>query len=180
MRWRQKIAMNALTLLILASSVITGILLHEQLVPRIGTIHSQERFFYQNVAVKMIQNHPFLGVGYHQFASQINDYLPEKSSYASCVHNIFLLIASETGLLSLAGFLCWAGLLIYRGWRFRNSSPETALLWSLFIAFLFIGCCDYYLIFMQQGRLLFFGLAGLLARFGCTENDQNKQLAKTV
>lgn len=166
MRWRQKIAIRSVCLLIAASSVIVGILLHEQIYSRGGVVNynkvsrlsDQERLFYQDIAIKMIKQHPFVGVGYAQFTSQAPNYLPlgidtSRINYL-CVHNIFLVIAAEMGFISLAFFLCWVGLLIWCGWSIDTSS-KTLLLWSAFIGFLFIGCCDCYSITFQQGKLLF-------------------------
>ena len=186
MRWRQKIFVRSVAILILLSTAIVGILLHEQICSRGGVVNYNqtarqsdlERLFYQDVAINMIQKHPFWGVGYGQFAAQASNYLPPAIAFTpinfSCVHNIFFLIAAEMGLISLAFFLCWVGLMLWCGWRSTDSSAETALLWCLFISFLFIGCCDYYPIVFQQGKLLFFGIAGLLARFGCFEKKSNQ------
>jgi len=184
LRWRQKISIQSVATLILVCTTIVGILLHEQIYSRGGIVNYNEtarqsdleRLFYQDIALKMIRQHPFLGVGFGQFASQSSNYLSPELDLSqikfSCVHNIFLLIAAEMGLFSLAIFLCWVGIMIWCGWRATDYLIETALLWSLFIGFLFIGCCDYYPIVFQQGKLLFFGLAGLLARFGCFEKKQ--------
>ena len=181
---RQKSSIRSVAILILVSLTIVGILLHEQIYTRGGVVNynqtsrgaDQERIYYQDIAIKMIKQHPFLGVGYGQFSIQAPEYLPPGSDLSqrnfSTVHNIFLLIAAEMGLFSLACFFCWVGLLIWGGWRVIDPSPETALLFSAFLGFLFIGCCDYYPLVFQQGKLLFFGIAGLLARCGCFEKKQ--------
>ncbi len=186
MHSRRKIFVRSVAILILVSGTIVGTLLHEQIHYRGGVVNYNEtsrqsdleRLFYQDIAFKMIRQHPFLGVGYGQFAAQASHYLPPEIDHSkinfSCAHNIFLLIAAEMGLFSLAFFLCWIGLMIWCGWRSQDASAEIALLWSLFIGFLFIGCCDYYPINFQQGKLLFFGIAGLLARFGCFEKKQTQ------
>jgi len=181
---RQKVFMRSIVVLSLASGSIVGTLLHEQIYSRGGLVNynqtsrqsDQERLIYQKVAIKMIQKHPVFGIGYEQFSSRTIDYLPKGTNLSKihvyCVHNIFLLIASEMGLLSMGFFIFWVGLLVWRGLRANDSSLELALLWSIFIGFLFIGCCDYYPIVFQQGKLLFFGIAGLLARFGCIERKE--------
>jgi O-antigen ligase len=190
MRCRKKIAVQSVAILIVVSSAIVGILLHEQIYSRGGVVNynhvsrssDQERLFYQDIAFKMIRQHPFLGVGYGQFASQAAPFIPPGTDLSkisfSYVHNIFLLVATEMGLFSLAIFFLWAIMMVRCGWRSFDASPETALLWSIFIGFLFIGCCDYYPIVLQQGKILFFGIAGLLARFGCFEK-KTKTVAVT-
>jgi O-antigen ligase len=116
----------------------------------------------------MIQKHPITGVGYQQFGMNSLSYLNQAPGMT---HNIFLLIAAETGLISLLAFLGWIGLIFWAAWR-SAPLPETGLLFAAFIGFLFIGCCDFYPIFFQQGKLLFFGTAGLLARFACFSRKQ--------
>lgn len=132
----------------------------------IAAASDTERFSFQRIALKLLADHPLRGVGFEQFgfrAAPLDPnglYLMTKGT----VHNIYLLIAVEMGIFALGIFLCWIGQILWNGFRNRTSF-EVKILLSLFLAFLFIGCCDFYLIFSQQGRLLLFSTAGLLARF---------------
>ncbi|MBF8262621.1 MAG: hypothetical protein HW387_286 [Parachlamydiales bacterium] len=178
MRLRQPIEMRAILSLILCSGLIVGTLLSEQIFHRGGIVNytsqarnsDQVRTFYQNIAVRMIEKHPIIGVGYGQFSLRAPSYLPEdvdpSQETSTSVHNIFLLLAAEIGLPAMILFLCWIGWILWAAWRAQEHLAETGLLASALIAFLFIGCCDLYPIFFQQGKLLFFGIAGCLARFG--------------
>ena len=173
MRYRQQINIQSCAILAIISCSIVGILLHEQILFRGGVVNStsisrasnQVRLDYQKIAVQLIQKHPLMGVGYQQFEISVTSKLNDKNQSPIIAHNIFLLIAAETGLISLFAFLGWLGLLFWAAWR---SAPlaETGLLFAALIGILFIGCCDFYPIFSQQGKLLLFGTAGLLARFG--------------
>jgi O-antigen ligase len=175
MRWQNKINVKGVVSLILVSCAIIGALLYEPILSRGGIVNStqlsrasnSDRIFYQNVAFRMIEKHPFLGVGYGQFAMRLQPFLPssEKPSGTYTVHNVYLILAAENGLIALIAFLGWIAWIIIAAWRASPSLPETGLLLGILVGFLFICSCDFYPIFFQQGKLLFFGAAGLLARF---------------
>lgn len=182
MRLRCKIVLTGTLALIICSGSIVGVLLSRQILQRGGVVNTtelsrasdQERLYYQDIAMRMIEKHPLMGIGYGQFAIRMPSYLPQGAdpsieSGNTAVHNIFLLLATENGLPSLIIFLCWIGLILWSGWRTREHLAETGLLFSAWTALLFIGCCDLYPIFMQQGKLLFFGIAGCLGKFGFYE-----------
>ena len=61
---------------------------------------AQSRMVIWQGALKMIADNPLFGVGYAAFPSVITDYIPERKD----AHNMYLLIAGEMGLLSLAVF----------------------------------------------------------------------------
>ena len=178
MRFRQQISIRAAALLILISAMISGCLLTEQIAQRGGVVNyaslarssDQVRFFYQDLSIRMIKKHPLIGFGYQQYSESAASLLPPgtdlMTASKSVVHNIYLLIGAESGLLSLTAFLGWIALLIRSAWRSNALQIETGLLLAVFIGYLFIGGCDFYPIFFQQGKLLFFGCAGLLALFG--------------
>lgn len=170
-RLRNRQAIRSTLFLVCISGMLTATLFSEQYLHRGGVVNytntsrqsDQERLFYQSVALNMIQSHPFLGVGFGQFSLRAPAFLPkgvDPQSAISATHNIYLMIATETGLLSLFLFLSWAALLLSRS--FRSIERDTGLLFSLFVAFLFIGLFDFYPILFQQGKLLFFSIAGLL------------------
>jgi hypothetical protein len=164
---------------VIACSICLGsCLLYPQLHARGGIFNSNvnslgadtERVMYMKVALKMIEEHPLLGVGYnnfqihaHRFQEQFpNNYLHSK------VHNIYLLIASEAGLIGGGVFLCYLYSLLRASWRglrkstFSEEFQAKAFLTSLFLGLLLIGGCDFYFLENPQGSIPFFGIAGLL------------------
>lgn len=161
-------------LLAIALAVLTsGSLLFDQYLHRGGVLNynsvSREsdnlRIHYQNIAFEMIKDHPLTGVGYHQFAYHSSKYEPPDSPFSGVVsgaHNIYLFLAAETGLISLAAFLLFLATILWRAIRSPFTLPLASLL-AMFAALLFIGACDFYPISFQQGRLLLFVTAGLLA-----------------
>lgn len=162
-------------LLILISATLIGGLFSEQYLHRGGIVNytptarisDQERFYYQNIAERMIAARPLTGVGYGQFSIHAPSFGADPKN-TSATHNIYLILAAETGLLSLFAFLLWIGTL-FRG-SLRSGSTEVNLFFAIFCAFLFIGLCDFYPIAFHQGALLFFGSAGLLAAWSRTPN----------
>src|SRR3990167_444237 len=161
-----------LTYLIIFSFMLSAALLFQQYTERGGVVNYNAtakgadtvRHVYCDVAYKMIARNPALGVGFTQFSIHSPDYLPPEMAKDrnTTTHNIYLFLASETGLFSLSAFLLFIGSLLLASKKAQISS-YTASLIAIFVAFLFIGGCDFYLIFAQQGRLLFFSIAGLLA-----------------
>lgn len=164
---------RTLALMVGFSVLLSSILLHEQFLHRGGIVNYNQmvkdsdsiRIVHQKTALHIIQEHPILGVGYAQFSERSHSFLPENSPDFVRVtgpHNIYLMLASETGLISLGAFLFLIFGLI---WSFYKAPKtiEVAALSSIFLAFLFIGCCDLYFLIFQQGKLMFFLIAGLLA-----------------
>jgi len=126
----------------------------------------------------LIQQHPLTGVGLGSFIPAL---APLQSAlsiglYLQPVHNIFLLIVSETGLIGFALFL-WLLIRTYavaiKKIKQQNRfSKEYAFFLLLVTCCLFLGLFDHYLLTLQQGALLFALSMGLcFVRF---ENDSKE------
>lgn len=154
---------------IFLSVAISGVLLFEQYIYRGGVVNYNKvakgsdriRIDAQNTAFQIIEDHPFLGVGYQQFSRGAASYFPNEAKKTGA-HNIYLFLAGEMGLISLAIFVGFIATILLASLR-APFSPYMASSLSVFIAFLFIGMCDFYLILFQQGKLMLFFAAGLLA-----------------
>lgn len=154
---------------IAVSFALSAFLLSDQYLQRGGVVNyvplnqasDAIRIRAQNLSLEMIRDHPFLGVGFNEYTQAARQYLPQGKK-AELPHNVYLLIATETGLISLAAYL---GFLLTLFWRAARApfSLETASLLSILAAFLFIGCCDFTPYFLQPGRMTFFLAAALLA-----------------
>lgn len=165
-----KKAWSKLALLLIASALFCGVLLHEQFLERGGIINYNEfvgradrdRVHYQNVALTMVKAHPFLGVGLKQFPIEMHRYIEEGAAILQLqtVHNVYLLLAAETGLIGLSLFLAFIALTLWKLWR-CPPTLERAVLLSMWAFILWLGCCDHFLITTHHGRLLFFLTAGL-------------------
>ena len=85
------------------------------------------RAVYLDVGLKMIKSHPLFGVGPERVHDDFPRYYPERldTFYYGHLHNNFLQIAAERGLLCLAAFL-WFLVELYRSLlrRLRNSADD--------------------------------------------------------
>ena len=102
------------------------------------------------MAIQMAKDSPLIGQGLNNFTVKMDDYgiVAATTRFLQPVHNIYLLIFAETGLLGLIGF----GYLIVCA--FRSKRPAVLKL-SLF-TLLFLGLFDHYPLTIQQGLLLLF------------------------
>lgn len=113
-------------------------------------------------SLRMLSDSPLFGVGLHHFLVLLPDYYMSYSVLflLQPVHNIFLFVAAELGLLGFVLF-CWFLWQTYcRLWQYRSFVQTKALLFAL-SAVLLIGLTDHYWVTLQQGQLLFTLLLGI-------------------
>ncbi len=93
-------------------------------------------------AISMFRASPIIGNGLGNFLVRLPAHLVSRTIYfLQPVHNIYLLILSETGMIGLVIFL-W---LIWKALKKEKS----------FIFLLLLGLADHYFLTLQQGQLLF-------------------------
>jgi O-antigen ligase len=129
------------------------------------------RLAYGEIALDMIKNSVFLGIGQGNFTVVSQNYFSMLAPWVlQPVHNIYLLIAVETGIFGLASFLAFIFFIFKRARVEIKALADTNKLFLyslLFIAynFLFIGLFDHFLWDLQQGQLLFWVVLGIIAAF---------------
>lgn len=113
---------------------------------RLEEMSKNQRVAGVKIALEIIKTHPWLGVGLGQFTNSAALLLSNHDPrYIEPVHNIYLLIASELGLVGLALIvLCLAGL------RRRR----TLDCFALAVAIVTLGMLDHYLWTINSPRLL--------------------------
>jgi putative inorganic carbon (HCO3(-)) transporter len=82
----------------------------------VGTDNTSiQRLAYWRAGLKMIENHPLLGVGYYNFSPVYASHASDKlwHGVAQLPHNIFIQVGTDAGLIGLSIFL----MLIYRNLR---------------------------------------------------------------
>lgn len=113
-----------------------------------------------SAAVYLIRLHPF-GVGLGNFLPVLS-HLPADlypSNFVQPVHNIFLLITVETGVIGICFFLALL-FVTYRQLSCQRNRSAFSL--SVVLTLLLImGLFDHYLLTVQQGQLLFSAIIGL-------------------
>jgi putative inorganic carbon (HCO3(-)) transporter len=122
-------------------------------------------------ALAIIKDHPWVGIG-------LNNYMLVSPQYYAralapqipfVVHNAFLLIAAETGLVGLMAFLCLLASLLLRAWQIIDQAPNDTV-WiagvGIFCGFIALGLhsmTDYALLGSPQVFTQFWLLGGLAA-----------------
>jgi len=108
-------------------------------------------------AIKLWQQSPLIGVGLGNFLVELPKALTSRTIYfLQPVHNIYLLVLSETGVVGLVLFL----LLIGKGIRglvlgIREKKKQFFIFHFSFFILLLLGLVDHYPLTLQQGQLLF-------------------------
>ena len=143
------------------------------------------RFFYNFISSSMLKESPFLGIGLGNFVWGLQDFqgslraanliykldIPETKvvSYQAPswlyqpTHNVYLLIASEIGIFGLLIFLIFLGFLVYPLIKVFKENNLFFIFYFLFFIFLIIFLTDHFFWTLQQGRLMFWLLCGILA-----------------
>jgi putative inorganic carbon (hco3(-)) transporter len=77
------------------------------------------RLTLATLASRMIEDHPLLGLGLNNVSLSVPDYAgPEfDGTFVYTVHNKYLLVWSEAGILALLAFIWFLAATIRRGWR---------------------------------------------------------------
>jgi len=157
---------------VVGSFALIFCLFHQQIIHRGGIVNYNQlaqqsdsvRLTYQTIAFRMIEKKPLLGIGHQQFMMRTGEYLlpgQDASQFVGAAHNIYLIWAAETGLVSLLCFLALWAFVAWNGWVAR-SSPHVPCLLGILLGLLLIGCCDFYPLTFQSGRLMLFLVGGLL------------------
>ena len=117
-------------------------------------------------SIAMIKNNPVFGVGLNNFLVNLPSYQAPHASlfYLQPVHNIFLLVLSETGIVGLVFFI-WFLIKTFsriknhesriKGWPIIHNS-----LFIILSSILILGMFDHYFLTLQQGQLLFSFILG--------------------
>lgn len=133
---------------------------------------AQSRLPSMTGALAIIADYPLLGSGLNNYRNTIKIYDRTgeftESGVLPIVHNLFLLIAAETGLLGLGAFIWLLAALAWRGLRFLSTCPlnvETVVVAGLLAAGIHTilhNLVDFGLLGDLQLMYQFWFLAGLL------------------
>lgn len=102
-------------------------------------------------AVKIWQSSPLFGVGLGNFLVRLPEALPTRTIYfLQPVHNIYLLLLSEVGVVGLLFFV----------WFLQKAFRRPFSIWHVALSILLVlGLIDHYPLTLQQGQLLLTVLA---------------------
>lgn len=84
-----------------------------------------ERLAHWQSALAMWRDHPWLGVGFGNYAVAYSQYaLPKWPMALGHAHNYYLNVAAETGLLGLTAYLCLWGVVFCYVWRVLRAATD--------------------------------------------------------
>jgi len=112
-------------------------------------------------AITAFLQNPLAGIGLNNFINVLaaDKVLVGTSRFLQPVHNIFLLVLAETGLLGFIGLLGLLITAIISNFK-RKDQLSKVLLGNLFMI-IFLGFFDHYFLTLPQGQRLFFLILGL-------------------
>jgi len=123
-------------------------------------------------AIAIIQDYPLLGVGLNNYALLMPNYDPVSlADYGRpvFVHNIFLLIAAETGLVGFTAFMWLLASLFVQARRLASRAPNDTLwvagvgIFSAYTALALHGMVDYAMLANMRIFRLFWLFAAIVA-----------------
>jgi O-antigen ligase len=121
---------------------------------------TQERIASMEQSEKIIKNNLFFGTGIGNYTLVLKEYYEEEKYWPyQPVHNTFLLIFSEIGLLGFLFFIAMFFYLIYKSFKY-NFFVNLSLLISLFVFMFF----DHWLWSLHFGVLFFWVVLALVYR----------------
>lgn len=105
-------------------------------------------------AFKMIQSSPILGVGLGNFPVRLPEFYESRgrTRWLQPVHNLYLLIAAETGLVGIAIFFFFLFLTMKK--LISNFSLRKFIILNSLFIILFLSLFDHYFYTLQQGQIL--------------------------
>lgn len=117
-----------------------------------------QRISLSKAAVEMFIKNPIFGVGINNFLPNLPFYIKQVGNtfFLQPVHNIFLLVLSETGIIGF-GFFTWFLVKTYKRVLKRKSILGLVLISEV----IFLGFFDHYFLTLQQGQLLLALVLGL-------------------
>ncbi len=160
----QTISLKELTIATSAVLIIFSFLFWPHISARIDISPQDEavalRSFYGKIATF---EKPFFGIGIGNFVNWFKEVSPGlASNLYQPVHNIYLLIFSETGALGLTVFLLFLIFLSKNYLKLKFTQPFHYSFLIIFLSLLFFGLFDHFLWTLQQGQIIFWLVLGLL------------------
>jgi O-antigen ligase len=163
-------------IILVASTLIAG-LFRETLQTRVldsNPTSVTDRNFFNNLGLNLVISAPLVGVGAGNYVPALQDLKALEPWQYQPAHNIFIFMAAELGLLGLGLFL----MILFEIFSvFRRISWDVLsfTLAVIGVTFLFMSQFDHYFATIQQGRLMFFLILGLIAGLkNLKEDDYEK------
>jgi len=134
------------------------------------------RLIYNQMALDLIKKYPVSGVGFSNYIWFLNQNNLWKNYGFTLpylfqpVHNIYLLIAAEIGIIGLIIFILLIYFIVKNSWPL-NKNFLFSIFYFLFSIFIFWGFSDHFLWTINQGQLIWWLILGIL--IGAQKSNQN-------
>jgi len=115
-----------------------------------------QRMELNKISFQIIKQNPFVGIGLNNFIVNLPKLQQGQILWLQPVHNIYLLVATETGIIGLIIFLWFLFLTFRRLFTYHFS------LFASLTAILLLGFFDHYWLTLQQTQLLLVIVLGLI------------------
>lgn len=162
---RRKELFKRLYVLIITLTIAISLILPIVSGNLLGTLEYSEevhrRLSLTKVSGLMMAARPFVGVGMNNFIVELanSKNAPLVSWWFQPVHNIFLLVFSEVGILGFGLFLIFLSIVVRKGLSKKDRTLALA-----FLLIILTGFMDHYWLTLQQTQLLGSVVLGLLFR----------------
>lgn len=130
-----------------------------------------ERLIFSEIARGMIFQHPWLGIGAGNFVLKMSDFYSGVLSpwLYQPVHNFFLMVVSELGLIGLVLWLSILGGMLKQIFDSTRRIVKSARFywkayWALLLAMLVLSLLDHYFYTAWPGQVLVFLVMGIIWR----------------
>lgn len=126
-----------------------------------------ESLYLRNVLLQsawvMFLSHPILGVGLGNFLPALPQFIFSKIlfGFLQPVHNMYMLVLAETGIVGLAGFLVLLGMAFAESFKKVKANLFFQFPFLALCAISLVGLTDHYFLTLQQGQLLFALILGI-------------------
>ncbi|MBI2062931.1 MAG: O-antigen ligase family protein [Candidatus Yanofskybacteria bacterium] len=158
-----------------AAALLFSVIFWPQVNSRIHVSAQEEavtqRVFYNKIAGSTALSNPLLGVGIGQFVLNLMYKFKHLPSVAyQPVHNIYLLIVSETGFIGFGTLMLFIFYIFYNFIHHADFTKLRTVFFLIFaLSFIVIGIFDHFLLTSQQGSLAFW----LVLAFITANGDKN-------
>ncbi len=147
-------------------SIVIIFILYTPIISRFSNLSLYEESFSQREdllksSLIIIKEHPFFGTGLNNFLVELSKIQKTNDVIFNLqpVHNIFLLVASETGILGLIYFVVFLAKTFKKAFEKRDLTDYKIV---IFLSILILGSFDHYFLTIQQGQLLLSFISGLI------------------
>ena len=154
---------------IVVGIMVTSLLLGPLVITRFQSLDSTDRLSVERrvqlneVAINQIEQKPWFGVTINNFIPQLTEYGPlyGVGIWREPVHNLWLLIATEAGMVGLFVWLASYTLIVHQlSQKTLKSSSIAGMLIIVWICIILLSMVDHYWWTSQQGRLLWWLITG--------------------